>query len=102
MPARLHGRFGIVLAVTAIVDANTQRRPLMGITAVLIMVDEQTNGEHHMPTYEYRCRTCKHRFERIATISEYEKKPKQSCPKCNSRKVEQVPSSFLTVTSKKG
>ena len=32
-----------------------------------------------MPTYEYECRTCKHRFERFQRITA---KPSATCPKC--------------------
>jgi putative FmdB family regulatory protein len=35
-----------------------------------------------MPTYEYECRKCHHRFEEIQGISE---KPIQTCPKCKGR-----------------
>ena len=32
-----------------------------------------------MPTYEYECKSCGHRFERFQRISE---KPMKSCPSC--------------------
>jgi putative FmdB family regulatory protein len=32
-----------------------------------------------MPTYEYECRTCKHRFEEFQSITE---EPIKKCPKC--------------------
>jgi len=32
-----------------------------------------------MPTYEYECSSCKHRFEILQSISA---KPKTKCPKC--------------------
>ena len=53
-----------------------------------------------MPHYDYRCRDCKKRFSKILTLSEYGR-GKVKCPKCGSRKVEQVLSSFFAVTSKK-
>lgn len=41
-----------------------------------------------MPTYEYRCRKCKHQFELFHSIKD--DKPKR-CPKCRSR-ADRVPS----------
>ena len=32
-----------------------------------------------MPTYEYECRSCRHRFERFESILA---KPSAACPKC--------------------
>jgi putative FmdB family regulatory protein len=32
-----------------------------------------------MPTYEYECRTCKHRFEEFQNIND---DPIKTCPKC--------------------
>ena len=32
-----------------------------------------------MPTYEYECRSCHHRFERLQSITA---KPGAACPKC--------------------
>jgi putative FmdB family regulatory protein len=32
-----------------------------------------------MPTYEYECRSCGHRFERFQNMSD---KPLKTCPKC--------------------
>jgi len=54
-----------------------------------------------MPVYEYVCQKCNHEWSVTMSLSEHEKKPKQPCPKCNSRKVRQKLSSFLAVTSKK-
>lgn len=53
-----------------------------------------------MPTYEYVCKECKKRFTLILSISEYEKLL-PACPKCKSKKVEQVPAAFFAVTAKK-
>jgi putative FmdB family regulatory protein len=53
-----------------------------------------------MPTYEYRCKGCGHKFVEVLTIGEHDKyKPK--CPKCEGRKVEQLISSFFAKTSSK-
>jgi len=35
-----------------------------------------------MPTYEYECTACKHRFEILQGITE---KPKTKCPKCGKK-----------------
>jgi putative FmdB family regulatory protein len=35
-----------------------------------------------MPTYEYECRVCHHRFEEFQGISE---KPIQTCPQCKGK-----------------
>jgi putative FmdB family regulatory protein len=53
-----------------------------------------------VPTYQYRCKECGKSFERTETISEHEA-AKVRCPKCNSKKVTQVPGRVNVVTSKK-
>ncbi|MEN6331030.1 MAG: zinc ribbon domain-containing protein [Smithella sp.] len=45
-----------------------------------------------MPIYEYRCDKCKNEFE-VVTISMSEK-VKAVCPKCKSRKISKMMSSF--------
>ena len=40
-----------------------------------------------MPTYEYHCKGCGHRFDRFQGINE---KPVRACPKCRKRKVERL------------
>jgi len=35
-----------------------------------------------MPTYEYECLTCKHKFEILQSITA---KPKTKCPKCGKK-----------------
>ena len=54
-----------------------------------------------MPTYEYRCKECGRRFSKSMTLSQHDRRTKSPCPKCQSRKTEQLPSSFQAVTSKK-
>ncbi|MBM4168613.1 MAG: zinc ribbon domain-containing protein [Ignavibacteria bacterium] len=54
-----------------------------------------------MPTYEYRCHQCDHRFTETLTIDEHEKNPTPPCPKCKSSEVKQVFSAVSVVTSKK-
>ena len=53
-----------------------------------------------VPTYQYRCNECGKSFERTETITEHEA-AKVRCPKCNSKKVTQVPGRVHVVTSKK-
>ena len=53
-----------------------------------------------MPTYEYRCKECKKKFELVLTIAQHDKK-KVTCPKCKSRKVGQQFSNFFAATSSK-
>ena len=40
-----------------------------------------------MPLYEYRCKSCKHRFEKIQKFSD---DPIHVCPKCGLEAVEQM------------
>jgi putative FmdB family regulatory protein len=35
-----------------------------------------------MPTYEYECRSCGHRFEKFQSMTE---KPIRTCPQCKGR-----------------
>jgi putative FmdB family regulatory protein len=53
-----------------------------------------------VPTYQYHCKECGKSFERTETIAEHEA-AKVRCPKCNSKKVTQVPGRVHVVTSKK-
>lgn len=52
-----------------------------------------------MPTYEYRCLGCKKRFTRVEKMTEHSRR--RACPKCGSRKIEQVFSPFYAKTVKK-
>jgi len=40
-----------------------------------------------VPLYEYRCKSCKHRFE---TIQKFSDDPIRVCPKCGEEAVEQM------------
>ncbi|MHC4661920.1 MAG: FmdB family zinc ribbon protein [Planctomycetota bacterium] len=40
-----------------------------------------------MPTYEYECRDCGHRFERFQSMTA---KPIRVCPKCKKREVKRL------------
>ena len=57
-------------------------------------------GSVDVPTYQYRCSECGKSFERTETITEHEA-AKVRCPKCNSKKVTQVPGRVHVLTSKK-
>ena len=54
-----------------------------------------------MPTYEYKCGKCGKTFEKGMTFRQHARRARPSCPKCNSRKVGQLPSRFQAVTGKK-
>jgi putative FmdB family regulatory protein len=56
-----------------------------------------------MPTYEFNCERCGNQFSLILSLREYEKeKERFRCPKCKSRRVKQVLSSFIAKTTHKG
>ena len=40
-----------------------------------------------MPTYEYLCENCKHKFEQFQSITA---KPLRTCPKCKKRKLKRL------------
>ena len=40
-----------------------------------------------MPTYEYECGACKHRFERFQSITA---EPVRKCPECGKRRVRRL------------
>jgi putative FmdB family regulatory protein len=40
-----------------------------------------------MPTYEYKCRACNHRFEAFQSITE---DPIEKCPRCGNYSVERL------------
>ncbi len=53
-----------------------------------------------MPTYEYRCRDCHNVFDRTEPLAEHGHR-RPECPKCKSKKVEQVFTPFFAKTSHK-
>ena len=53
-----------------------------------------------MPLYEYTCKECGKDFSRVMTLREHEA-GEVECPHCKSKNVEQKPSTFFAVTSKK-
>ncbi len=40
-----------------------------------------------MPTYEYQCDACKHRFEELQSFSDA---PLKKCPKCKKKKLQRL------------
>jgi putative FmdB family regulatory protein len=55
-----------------------------------------------MPTYEFSCEKCGNTSSLILSIREYEKgKDRMRCPKCKTRKIKQVLSSFVAKTATK-
>ena len=53
-----------------------------------------------MPVYEYECKKCGHRFERVESLGEHGSK-RVSCPSCKSTSVRQLLGSVNVQTSKK-
>ncbi|MDP2969442.1 MAG: zinc ribbon domain-containing protein [Deltaproteobacteria bacterium] len=53
-----------------------------------------------MPTYDYRCPTCKKKFSLILSIKDHDA-GKAKCPKCQGKKVEQLITLFQAKTSRK-
>lgn len=53
-----------------------------------------------MPIYEFRCTRCRRPFSHSMPISEHGRK-RPACPKCGSRSVESVLSTFFAKTIRK-
>ncbi len=53
-----------------------------------------------MPTYDYECKKCGHRFSEVMAMAEHEKK-KVRCPKCKSADLKHGVESVFVTTSKK-
>ncbi len=53
-----------------------------------------------MPTYDFRCADCRKKFSLTMSITDRDRK-RIKCPKCGSRRVEPVFSSFFAKTSRK-
>ncbi len=53
-----------------------------------------------MPRYEFFCEDCQKPFEKILTLTEYEKGG-MTCPECGGSRVHQEAANFFAVTSKK-
>ncbi len=50
-----------------------------------------------MPLYEYQCKKCGKRFEKVVSISEAD--TKQECPYCNGKNTEKLLSVFAAKSS---
>lgn len=53
-----------------------------------------------MPSYDFICKDCGHRFTIMMSVADYEKHSSE-CPKCNSRNIRRTISPFSVITSKK-
>jgi putative FmdB family regulatory protein len=53
-----------------------------------------------MPRYEYHCEGCKRKVTLRLSVAQHGRE-RHVCPKCGSRKLTQLISSFLTQTSRK-
>tara|TARA_Y100000593_G_scaffold90509_1_gene177097 strand:+ start:1495 stop:1788 length:294 start_codon:yes stop_codon:yes gene_type:complete len=42
-----------------------------------------------MPTYEYQCKSCEHRFEEFLLMKDRAKPEKRPCPECGEKTVKQ-------------
>ncbi len=54
-----------------------------------------------MPSYEFKCTECGKRFTQKLSFEEHDRRRGRKCPKCGSRKVEQLISPVFVKTSKK-
>ncbi len=72
------------------------------VLGIPIAFEQVKEGVKVMPIYEFDCLKCKNTFTLMLSFSEYEKKVKAGvrCPKCQSKKVEQLVSAQVR-TSKK-
>ena len=53
-----------------------------------------------MPTYEFECRKCGHKFDLMESVAEHDKH-REKCPECGSAEITSLISSVNVVTSKK-
>ena len=54
-----------------------------------------------MPNYEFRCTECRKKFTEKQSFEEHDRRKRVKCPKCGSRKVQQLISPTFVKTSKK-
>ncbi len=56
-----------------------------------------------MPFYDFQCLKCGHKFQEILSLVEYDKRERKGfrCPKCMTKRVEQVVVPAMVETSKK-
>lgn len=77
------------------------RRPIAGIDLVRELHWLATEEEKAMAYYEFQCTHCRKHFTLKQTFAEHDREPKPKCPKCSSRKVNQLIGSVHVKTSKK-
>ena len=53
-----------------------------------------------MPTYEFECKKCGHRFNLMESVSEHDKH-REKCPQCASAEIQSLISKVNVQTSKK-
>lgn len=53
-----------------------------------------------MPTYEFHCKKCGHRFSLVESLDKHDKH-REKCPKCKSTSLERVLSAVSVKTSRK-
>jgi putative FmdB family regulatory protein len=72
---------------------------VLGIPIAFEKVEERTKV---MPIYEFDCLKCKNTFTLLLSFSEYEEQAKAGvrCPKCQSKKVEQLVSAQVQTPKK--
>jgi putative FmdB family regulatory protein len=82
-----------------LLKGRVRETALLGIQIAFEKVQERIRV---MPIYEFDCLKCKNTFTLMLSLSEYEEKAKAGvrCPKCQSKKVEQLVSAQVQ-TSKK-
>ena len=103
MPAYVsdtEGPFDKQAACSSKGDARSMLNWASGTSLALFDRECPTLWRRDVSTYQYRCKECGKSFERTETITEHEA-AKVRCPKCNSKKVTQVPGRVYVVTSKK-
>jgi putative FmdB family regulatory protein len=54
-----------------------------------------------MPYYEFECTQCGKKFTEKETFKEHDEHRKEKCPKCGSKKVEQLITPVMAKTAKK-
>jgi putative FmdB family regulatory protein len=92
----LHGRIRVVKRKIGGGAACLQMIPLM------IRILKTTEQEGPMPTYEFNCEKCGNQFSVIMGVWEYDKEmARMRCPKCKSKRVKQVLSTFVAKTTNK-
>ncbi len=53
-----------------------------------------------MPVYDFKCQDCGKKVTLVLSVSEYENK-RRKCPKCGSKKLARLITSFQVQTSRK-